>query len=83
MRRVSLVLMGLVLLGTGILLGAYGLFAILYRGDSGSNGYTYVTLGGHELNAHIVGAVALAIAVLLVFAALAVLKRNPRRARPS
>jgi len=40
----------------GILLALYGLFALLYQGDSGGNGHTYVTFSGHEINAHLVGA---------------------------
>lgn len=38
-------LIGLALLALSLLLGVYGLSAVLYRGDSGGNGDTYVTLG--------------------------------------
>ena len=42
-------LVGLALLALSLLLGVYGLFAVLYRGDSGGNGDTYVTFGSHQV----------------------------------
>jgi len=76
MGRAVRVLVGLVLLASGVLLGLYGLFAILYRGDSGGNGDTYVTFSGHEIDARLVGAVALLIVFVLVLLALAFLRRE-------
>ena len=54
----------------GILLALYGLFALVYRGDSGGSGHTYVTLAGRELDAQLVGAIALALGVMLLLAAI-------------
>jgi hypothetical protein len=51
---------GLVLVGIGGLLSLYGLLLILYRDHGGSN--TYVTLFGHQRNAHLVGAATLLMA---------------------
>jgi divalent metal cation (Fe/Co/Zn/Cd) transporter len=64
MKRVVALLTGLVLLATASLLGLYGLFAILYRGDSRGSGDTYVPLAGHDVNADLVGAVALLLGVV-------------------
>jgi hypothetical protein len=75
-RAVGLIV-GLILLVGGLLLGLYGLFALLYGGDSGRNGDTYVKLGGHEIDAGLVGAVALVIAALTVALSI-VLLRRPR-----
>ncbi len=68
------------LLLAGVLLGLYGLFAILYNGDSGGNGDTYVKFSGHEIDADLAGAVALLLACLFTVAAVTVL-RVTRRAR--
>ena len=59
----------------GVLLGLYGLFALLYGGDSGG-GDTYVTFAGHELDAGLAGAIALLIAFLLLLAAVPFLKHE-------
>jgi hypothetical protein len=40
MHRAVDLLVGLASLASGLLLGLYGLFAILYRGDSGGSGDT-------------------------------------------
>jgi hypothetical protein len=71
MRRVA----GLALVAGGLLLGLYGLFALLYGGDSGG-GDTYVTFAGHDLDAGVAGAVALLLAFLLLLAAIPFLKRE-------
>ena len=68
MRRALRILVGLALLIGGILLALYGLFALLYGGDSGGTD-TYVTIAGHRTDAGLVGAIALLIAFFaLVFA---------------
>ena len=69
------------LLLAGVLIGLYGLFAILYGGDSGGNGDTYVKFGGHEIDADLVGALALLVACVVTFAALTVLSAGRRSAR--
>ena len=73
--------LGVVLLLAGVLIGLYGLFAILYGGDSGGNRDTYVKFGGHEIDADLVGALALLLASVVTFAALTVLSAGRRSAR--
>ena len=80
MRRAAGLSVGLALLAGGVLLGLYGLFAILYGGDSGGTGDTYVTIGGHETDADLVGAIALLVAFFLLLASLPFLK--PERRSP-
>jgi predicted anti-sigma-YlaC factor YlaD len=63
----------------GILLALYGLLAVVYRGDSGGSGHTYVTLAGRELDAQLVGAIALALGVMLLLAAIWPLRPARRR----
>jgi hypothetical protein len=67
MERALRLAVGLVIGAVGALLGLYGLFALLYRDHSG--GSTYVTLFGHERDAHLVGAVSLVVAAILITAA--------------
>jgi divalent metal cation (Fe/Co/Zn/Cd) transporter len=76
-RAVGLVV-GLALLASGVLLGLYGLFAILYGGDSGGTGDTYVTIAGHETDADLAGALALLVAFFLLLASLPFVKRERR-----
>jgi hypothetical protein len=78
MRRALGVLVGFALFAGGILLGLYGLFAVLYRGDSGGSGNTYVTIAGHETDAGVVGGIALLVAFFLLLASLPFLKRERR-----
>ena len=75
-------LVGLALLALSLLLGVYGLFAVLYRGDSGGNGDTYVTFGGHQVDAQLAGAVALLISLIAILVAWTILRRG-RRERSS
>jgi hypothetical protein len=65
-----------------LLLGLYGLFAVLYRGDSGGNGDTYVTFGGHQFDAQLAGAVALLVSLIAILVARTILRRG-RRERSS
>ena len=74
-------LVGLALLALSLLLGVYGLLAVLYRGDSG-NGDTYVTFGGHQVDAQLAGAVALLVSLSAILVAWAILRRG-RRERSS
>ena len=76
MERVLRFAVGFVLVALGALLGLYGLLALLYRDHSG--GSTYVTLFGHDRDAHLVGAVSLLVAAILITAAF-VLRRLRRR----
>jgi hypothetical protein len=78
--RVLRVAMGLALLAIGGPFGLYGLFAFLYRGDGG--GSTYVRFSGHEIEARIVGAISLLVAVSAITAAVLLLRR-PHSVKPS
>jgi ABC-type sugar transport system permease subunit len=73
---------GVTLLAFSLLLGVYGLFAVLYRGDSGGNGDTYVTFGGHQVDAQLAGAVALLASLIAILVAWLILSRG-RRERSS
>jgi len=82
MRRFFRLLIGLPVLASGILIGLYGLLALLYRDEGG--GSTYVTLFGHQMNAHLVGVIALLIALAVIFVSVWFMKRrNSRFAKPS
>ena len=70
------------LLVGGVLIALYGLFASLYGGDSGS-GNTYVKLGGREIDAGLVGAIALVVAVILLLCSVLLLKRGRSSVKPS
>lgn len=83
MNRALRMLISLTLLAGGTVLGLYGLFAILYRGDSGGSGDTYVSFSGHEIDADLAGAIALALALAAILAAILLLKRQRRFAKPS
>jgi ABC-type sugar transport system permease subunit len=72
----------LALLALSLLLGIYGLFAVLYGGDSGGNGDTYVTVGGRQVDAQLAGAVALLVSLIAILVARAILRRG-RRERSS
>ena len=76
MERALRLAVGLVLVAIGALLGLYGLFAILYRDHSG--GSTYVTLFGHERNAHLVGAASLLVGTALISAAVLLIRLRRR-----
>lgn len=75
-RRLVRTLLGLVLLMAGVLLGLYGLFAILYGGDSGGSGDTYVKFGGHEIDADLAGAISLLLGFLTTLASILFLARR-------
>lgn len=75
-RRLIGTLLGLVLLVAGVLLALYGLFAILYGGDSGGSGDTYVTIAGHEMDADLAGAISLLIAFFTVLFSTMFLRRE-------
>jgi drug/metabolite transporter (DMT)-like permease len=66
------------LLVAGTLLGLIGLFFIAYSGDSG-DGDTYIRFGDDKIDADIVGSLVLIVALLLVVAAIALLRRLPSR----
>jgi len=75
-------LVGLALLALSLLLGLYGLFAVLYRGESAGSGDTYVTFGGHQVDAQLAGAVALLVSIIAILVAWLILRRG-RRERSS
>jgi len=72
-------LVGLTLIGLSVTFVLYGLFAILYRGDSGDsggNGDTYVTFAGHEIDADVAGAIALLTALVILTLGVTVVRRR-------
>ena len=75
-------LVGLALLALSLLLGVSGLFAVLYRGDGGGNGETYVTFGRHQVDAQLAGAIALLVSLIAILVAWLTLWRG-RRERSS
>ena len=62
-------------LGIGAVLALYGLFAISYNGDQES-GAMYVLVAGHRIDADVVGAVALLIALSILGAAILLMRRR-------
>jgi len=72
-------LVGVALLALSLLLGVYGLLAVLYRGDSGGNGDTYITFSGHQVDAQLAGAVALLVSLIAILVAWMILWRGRRR----
>jgi hypothetical protein len=64
------------LLVLGVLLALYGMFALTFNEGSGA---TYVTLMGHRLDAHHVGAVSLVIGLAAIAAAIALVRRGRLR----
>lgn len=79
-RRVARVLLGLALLVWAAVLALYGLFAIAYEADGG--GDASIGISGRNLDADLVGAVALALAVAALLASLLLLRRA-RRSEPA
>ena len=78
MRGVTKWLVSATLLVAGVLLALFGLFAIAYSGDSRDGGDTYVRFGGNTIDADLVGVIAFLLALLLVVAAMASLRRSNR-----
>ena len=79
-QRILRLAAGLLFLTLGGLLGLYGVFAILYRDHSG--GSTYVTFGGHQIDAHLAGGIALLLGFFLSLTAIPFLKGKRRFAKP-
>jgi hypothetical protein len=77
LRRLIPDLVGVVLLVSGVALIAYGLFAVLYNGDSGGSS-TYVAISGHRVNSDLVGLIALAVGALAI-SGFVMLRRRARR----
>ena len=76
MGRAARLVIGLVLFVLGAMFGLYGLFAILYSGDSGGGGDTYVKFGRQRIDADLVGAVSLLLAFFAIVMAVFCLKRE-------
>ncbi len=77
--------LGILLLAGGLLIGLYGLFALVYNGDCTHDcgDSVDVTLLGHELNANHVGWTALAVALVAIVAGAAGLLRRDSGPRGS
>lgn len=75
MKAIQLVI-SVSLLAVGAALALYGVFALTFNERGGS---TYVTLVGHRLDAHLVGAVSLGVGTAVIVAAVAVMRRGRSR----
>jgi hypothetical protein len=60
----------------GAVVGLFGLFLILYRGEEGSEGDTYVNFGGNRIDADHIGIPVLAIGIVIVVVSLLRLRRS-------
>ena len=77
-RRFARVLLGLALLVWAAVLALYGLFAIVYDPDGG--GDAYIGISGREVDADLVGGIALALAVAALLAGVLLLRSSRARA---
>ncbi len=77
-RRFARVLLGLALLVWAAVLALYGLFAIVYDADGG--GDAYIGISGREVDADLVGGIALALAVAALLAGVLLLRSSRARA---
>ena len=75
MGRRTRVALFAVSLGIVAVLALYGLFAISYNGDQES-GATYVLVAGHRIDADVVGAAALLLALATLGAATLLMRRR-------
>jgi hypothetical protein len=71
--KLSRLLVSAPLLLVGTLLALYGLFALTFNDRGGA---TYVTLAGHRYDAHLVGAISLVIALAVIAAGVAIVRRR-------
>jgi len=78
MRRTLSILAALAIFSLAGLLALYGLFAVVYRGDSGGSGDTYVTIVGHEFDADVIGVVSLVLAGVAIFFGIVFVRRGER-----
>jgi hypothetical protein len=69
------VLLGLALFAGAIVVGLYGLFGVLYQGDSGG-GDTYVKMGGRDIDGQLVGVSSLILAAGMLLAGWLVIRRR-------
>jgi ribose/xylose/arabinose/galactoside ABC-type transport system permease subunit len=74
--RVLAGFLGLVL---ATLLGLYALFLVLYQGEEGSEGDTYLNVGGKKIDADVVGVPLLLVAAAVVAVLLWALRRRDSR----
>ena len=61
----------------GLLLTLYGLLGLTYRGESDGN--TYVMIGGHDVDAQLVGAFSLVVGLVAILCAGILVRRRLRR----
>lgn len=69
-------LVGFLGLLAGAVIGLMGAFIILYSGEEGSEGNTYVNLGGSRIDADIVGVPVLVVGLIGMTLALLLLRRS-------
>ena len=70
------VVSGLVGATLGALLGLIGVFLVVYEGEEGSEGDAWVNLGGTHIDADVVGAPLLVLAVIVIAVSLRALRRR-------
>ena len=61
----------------GMLLTLYGLLVLTYRGEG--DGSTYVMIGGHDVDAQLIGAFSLVVGLVAILSAGILVRRRPRR----
>jgi hypothetical protein len=69
-------LLGLALFAGAIVFGLYGLLGVLYQGESGGNGDTYVKMGGRNIDAQLVGVSSLILAAVMLLAGWLAIRRR-------
>jgi ABC-type lipoprotein release transport system permease subunit len=70
------VVLGFLGLLIGALIGLFGLFLILYRGEEGSEGDVYMNFGGSRIDSDFVGVPLLAVGLTLLAVSLLALRRS-------
>jgi hypothetical protein len=60
----------------GTLIGLFGFFLILYRGEEGSEGDVYVNFGGSRIDSDLVGVPLLAVGLIILAVSLLALRRS-------
>jgi hypothetical protein len=64
-------------LAGGVLISLWGLFWVSYRGDEGASA-VYISFGGSNVNAQVIGVIALAIGLIAIWVSLRDLRSRRR-----
>ncbi len=76
--KVTRNLVAFLLFAVGGLLVLYGLLALLYTGEGSGGSSTYVKFAGEQIDAHLAGALSLAVAVAVIATGVVVARRGRR-----